>query len=258
MRILFFSVLSFLALFAFGQEHDFNGLVESKEQGIPLHGAHVINLSSQTLTTSGPKGNFEIRASAGDTLKITYVGYQPILLVVTDANQKSRTIISLKPMEVVLEDVVVTPFPDYWDFKQMVLDASVPDSALNIPLPKVAKYAFYDPRSAPIESEIPPPAIGIPFDLSGLLKQSREKKKLQQKVEKELKWQRAHQKFNRDWVGEVTLLEGDELTDFLAFCNFSADHIIETHLIELKEEVLALLFEFKTDQLDSASRHRPG
>lgn len=219
-----------------------------------MHGAHIVNRSKGTLVTSAPNGTFKLPASSGDTVEITYIGYQPFLTQVTDEMLGSNMLIAMTPEEVLLEDVVITPFPDYWDFKQSIIELEIPDSTLKISVPNVGAYAFYDPRSARLPEDIPTPAIAIPFDLSNFTKQAKEKKKLQQKLELAQKWKKANEKFNRDWVGQITELEGDELTSFLAFCNFSVDYILETHLIELKHEVLALLSEFEPTKREENER----
>ncbi len=42
-------------------------------------------------------------------------------------------------------------------------------------------------------------------------------------------------KFNRVLVGEITHLDGDELTEFIALCNFSDDYLYETDLYTIFE-----------------------
>jgi len=260
-RVALFHLFIVTCLCSFAQQSFFlKGYIENENTKTPLHGAHVKNLTSRKLTTSGPNGTFDLPVNVGDSIVITYVGYEPFSIVVKDGLLKSRLTISLNLLEVSLEEVVVTPLPEYAEFKQMIIDLDPPDSTLNLVLPKVGVYAFYDPRSAPIgNKEFSPPSVGVSLDFEGLTKRGKEKKKLQKKLASEKKWQLAREKFNRDWVKSLTQLEGVELTDFIAFCDFSADHIIETHIIELKTEILALLKEFKEDQIPSEKNRRfPG
>ena len=134
----------------------------------------------------------------------------------------------------------------------MILETEPQDSSLAISLPTVGKYAFYDPRSEPLplQEELFPPAIAIPVDLERFTKRGKEKKKLQEILEKERQWSLASQKFNRQWVKDLTTLDGDELTDFIAFCDFSVEYINETHLVDLENQIMALLDQFKSQDED--------
>jgi hypothetical protein len=54
-----------------------------------------------------------------------------------------------------------------------------------------------------------------------------------------------HAKFNRVLVGDLTQLDGDELTRFIAFCNFSDDYLYETDLFTITEDLYAKLQDFQ-------------
>lgn len=158
-----------------------------------------------------------------------------------------------------MQDVVVTPFPEYRRFKQIILETEPTDSSLHIDVHKVGRYAFYDPRSAPINQDLAPPTVRIPFDLEGLTRRGKEKKKFIQVLEDERKWKLASEKFNREWLEDLTNLAGEDLTDFIAFCDFSADYILKTHLIDLKSQVMVLLKEFQSVEQNSKNdQYLPG
>ena len=48
-------------------------------------------------------------------------------------------------------------------------------------------------------------------------------------------------KFNRELVAEVTHLEDEDLTEFIALCNFSEDYLFETDLPTIIEDMFAVL-----------------
>ena len=58
--------------------------------------------------------------------------------------------------------------------------------------------------------------------------------------------QRVHQKFTRDWVQNVTGLEGDKLTSFIYYCDYSLDYLDRTPLYMIQEDLLAKLEDFQT------------
>lgn len=99
----------FLALvvqFSFAQEKTISGTV-SDTSGLPLPGASVVIKGTATGTSSDFDGNYTIRASQGQTLVISYVGYgtQDILV-----GASSTINASLKEDAESLEEVVVTAF----------------------------------------------------------------------------------------------------------------------------------------------------
>ena len=44
-----------------------------------------------------------------------------------------------------------------------------------------------------------------------------------------------HEKFNRQLVADLTQLEGDSLSTFIAYCNFSEDYLYESDLYAIVE-----------------------
>ena len=258
MRCLFISFFIALGQFSYSQNTDLKGFVKDSLTNKPLHGAHIQNITADKLVTSAPNGFFEMPVQVGDSLVVTYIGFEPYPIVITQELNETLSV-TLRASSFELMDIVVTPFPEYERFKEMILEVNPPDSSISFSLPKVGKFAFYDPRTAPLDIDPLAPSVRIAFDLEPLTKRGREKKKLKKILEKERKWKIALQKFNRDWVGELTRLEGNELTSFIAFCDFSVDYIIETPLIELQDEVLALLKSFqKKDSKEEPNRYTPG
>lgn len=236
-----------LGFSCFAQLEEIKGHIENQSTQAQLHGAHIQNHTADKLVVSAPNGTFTIPVSIGDSISISYTGFKTFSFIVTEFNILQLHLISMEPDSVILDDVVVTPFPEYWRFKELILETQPINSSVLIKVPQVGKYAFYDPRTSSLNQDLGAPAIGIPFDLEKLSKKGREKKKLLEVLEKERKWRLAQAKFNRDWVASVTNLEGEVLTDFIAFCDFSADYIIETHLIDIKNRVIVLLDTFLSD-----------
>ncbi|MEM6642491.1 MAG: carboxypeptidase-like regulatory domain-containing protein [Bacteroidota bacterium] len=232
---------------ALGQVQSLTGFIYDHKSQLPLHGAHVGNHTKAILATTDPYGGFSLPGSVGDSVSISFVGYAQLDFIVTKEDLEEGSIFSLKPSKTLLGEVVVTPFPDYIRFKEMILEVDPVDSNISVIIPKVGPYAFYDPREAPLTQDLLAPSIGVSFDIEGLTKKGKEKKKLKKKITLEKKWGQARAKFNREWVGDITELEGDQLTDFIDFCDFSLKYILETHLIEIKDEIMAQLELFKSE-----------
>ena len=91
---------------SWAQTHTISGTVLD-DTGIPLPGANVIIKGTTTGTLTDFDGNFSIEASQGETLVISYLGYEPQEVEVTGAN---RIDITLTPDTASLEEVVVVGY----------------------------------------------------------------------------------------------------------------------------------------------------
>ena len=90
--------------------------------------------------------------------------------------------------------------------------------------------------------------IGIPGPVSLLYnkfsKREKEKRKMQKIQRRRHITTKAYLKFTREWVGENTGLEGDTLTDFIAFCDFSVDYLAGATEFDIQQRMMELLPEF--------------
>lgn len=254
--ILSFFALSFCCL---SQEKELIGTVKDGTTFDPIIGVHIKNFSSKKLAVTHVDGSFVMPVDIGDSVVVSHVGYQEITLMIDEELLENPLEIILLPGTVELAEVEVNIFPEYERFKQLILETEPVDSAITFDLPKVV---IYDPRSEPIKDpRLAPPTVGFRFDLDGLTKKGKEKKKLQKLLARRAIIAQANEKFNRDWVGASTKLEGDELTSFIAYCDFTPEYIVETPLFEINRKMMALLEEFKSYQSDSKqkdNRFSPG
>jgi TonB-linked SusC/RagA family outer membrane protein len=86
------------------QERTVSGTVMSEDNKTPLQGVTVKVKGSKNVTQTDAKGNFTIKIHPGETLQITYVGYQTI-----DVKPSGNNVaVSLKLSDVTMGEVVVT------------------------------------------------------------------------------------------------------------------------------------------------------
>jgi hypothetical protein len=72
-------------------------------------------------------------------------------------------------------------------------------------------------------------------------------KAFKDKMEAQKRRERVIQaKFNRALVADLTHLDGEELTAFIAYCNFSEDYLYETDLYTIMEDLYAKFDGYKT------------
>ena len=100
MRILLSTVFLLFSLLSVGQ--NITGIV-SDENGVPLPGANVVIDGTSTGVSTDFDGNFEIAASQGQVLAISFIGYTTQYITVSG---QSNLNISLQ-LDNELEEVVV-------------------------------------------------------------------------------------------------------------------------------------------------------
>ena len=254
MRILLLTCVLLLSLLATGQELRFHGIITDLESGETVIGVHVQNISQKKLAISNAKGAFILPSEMGDSVLITHVGFDPQVFIMDGRLLAEAQIIRLTPSITSLAEVEVNIFPEYWRFKQMIIDTQPVDSSLQFDLPKVAYSKHMTTSSQQLEEPLLAPTIGIPFDLGGLTKKGKERKKLQLLLRQQYMKDLAYRKFSREWVADATNLSGNELTDFIEYCDFSIEYLNKTPLIDIHKEMMALLQQFKKERPDEGNQ----
>lgn len=225
-------------------------------------GVHISNLNAGLITNTNPNGTFKIPAQSGDSLKLTFVGYESIIFTVKENQPLELLSFRMKQAITQLTEVEVNVFPEYWRFKQMIVESQPVDSThvvfgLDvIPLDAYAVEANEQKISPP---DYHAPSISFGFNLGGLTKEGKEKRKLEKIIAMQEMERTAYRKFNRDWISRETELTGDELTDFIAYCKFNPKYLVESTLLEIRERMMALLKDFKSERDDQKNRsYHPG
>lgn len=230
-------------------EHPVIGVLVDSATRQPVQFAHVTNYSTNQLTVTNAQGRFRIPASVGDTIVFSIVGYQTLGWITRQEWLDKEISLALPQDTLLLNDVIVQNIPTEEIFKRKILNYQPEDTSFwyhGMPLP-VAKE---DPMLN--EKTIKNPLYMATHPLSAMYynfsKQEKEKRKYHRVIQNEHREQRVYAKFSREWVHEVTALEGNELTDFIFYCDYSLDYLDKTPLYLIREDLLAKLTEFKRDQ----------
>lgn len=249
MRLLFI-ILVFLSAPLINAQDLVKGQLLDSASSEPVPFAHVSNYSSELRTITNVNGFFQIPANVGDTLVFSIVGYQTLGWQVTEAWFSGEKIIKLPQDTVFLDDVIVYELPPEAIFKQRILDYQPRDSSFwyhGMPLPSEKKL---DPML--LEKNINNPLFAV-FQPTEFLyykfsKREKERRKYHKIVQRASSEQLAYAKFSRDWVREVTQLQGDELTDFIQYCDYSLKYLEKTPQYIILEDLLARLESFKKER----------
>ncbi|MEM7297137.1 MAG: carboxypeptidase-like regulatory domain-containing protein [Bacteroidota bacterium] len=241
--------LLLVSLAGFSQRNYIYGVVRDSASNQDMIGAHARNINAGLLTSTDPYGKFKIPAKVGDTLVLSSMGHQTLAWVAKEEWFNEEEIEFLLPVNTIyLDEVVVGEFPEYERFKDQIINTEVEDTTFQVygvPIVKMKEHNQLE------KNQYLNPAYVFFHPLSALhhsvSKKEREKRKMQQIRKQSFATERAQLKFTRDWVSESTKLEGDKLTSFIAYCNFSTEYIAATPIYMIHERMMALLPNFLED-----------
>lgn len=218
---------------------------DSLEYALPS--VHLWNESTRMGSISNESGEFIIKASIHDTLVFSSIGYASNVIVVS-SSMHQEVLVRLKSIKYEIDELVVRRFRSYESFKYQVVHLELPESEVAelksyINLTSTAVAIEVD-RERAVKEKIETGRLGYISPLGNGIdrnKAFREKTlnlKHRQKV--------IHAKFNRQMVADITQLDGDELTEFIALCDYSDEYLYETDLYTILDDLHA---EFNNYQL---------
>ena len=78
-----------------------------------------------------------------------------------------------------------------------------------------------------------------------LSKEGKSKRKLAEILKQEELERILYPKYNRELVGHISGLEGDELNDFMIFCNFDPEFLLKANDYQIAEAIFRKLDEWE-------------
>jgi hypothetical protein len=221
--LLLFNILSS----AYGQqvsgEFKLSGNVMDSLSKAPVAFCHIYNESTRKGTVSDSLGNFSTYVTVGDTLAFLALGYFGKIKIIKSLNEPiSEIFLNQKIYEI--EDVTIgNSFPQtYPEFKKKFLALELKKNTL---LPDIPKFDKYKTPMLLDTNVINSAGFMIMHPVSGLYyrfsKEEQSKRMVMYLKEQELKQPAVDAKYNRNIVSEITGLTGDDLTNFMGYCNFN-------------------------------------
>lgn len=185
-----------------------------------------------------PNGQFSFQALLNDEIKISSIGYQEYVFMITeefkDLDEPFK--IDLTPRTYLLDSVEVIHWSDQFYLKRPIWDTLKFDNP----------FQTDNPTDWTKTNIIPNSDGNAGFTITGFLnsfdKDLRQKKYLQrfkeaEKFQLERKAQ-LERKFNKTFVKEITDIDDRVLDEFMAFCNFRDGEILRATEYELTLMIL--------------------
>ncbi|MFN8133739.1 MAG: carboxypeptidase-like regulatory domain-containing protein [Bacteroidales bacterium] len=215
-------------------------------EGRYIENVHIVNLKANTGTNSNREGQFRIEAFPGDSLRLTGIGYNPLVYRIPAVRPSP-----VLPLHIVMESdtILITgafiyPWPaDAEALKQAVL--AMDDQTPKVPDLKLNDKRFY---SSALPGGTPPSTIpgmanpGLTYTIPGPItalyeafsKTAKSQRKFEMLVKDDQKREVAARRYNAEVVKQITHFTSDkEIQDFMLFCNLSIDFIIRSSEYDL-------------------------
>ena len=188
-------------------DYEFRSRVVNDSTLGAIRDCHIINYTLRTGTVSNAYGDFKITANVNDSISFSALGYEKLTIVVTDSMYDYGYIIKLKPTTYVLEEITITPY--------------------RIDLQPIHRNEVYTP---PLPNQggvnIPTGIHPITLIYNLFSREVKQKKYYKKLVEGTADFMLLGEKFNGAMVSQLTGLKDDELVNFMSFCDFSTDFIL--------------------------------
>lgn len=246
--LLFFVIC--LSEILFGQNESFvlSGKLVDKLSHNPIDNMKILNITQRNFTYSNSSGIFKTICNRNDTLIFSGLGYFPRLLAINDSviAKSNYLLLYFEPEIYELKEVTINNLGTYHDFKrnflsiqpkkELVINLGLP--AIKPGIPKLLDDEYVKSAGFAIRS----PISFLYFNLNEKEKSKRKIYKLQ--YEAPITYE-IEKKYNREKVGKWTGLTDFELNEFIVFCNFDRNYLLNTSEFEIIIKTQEKLKEFQ-------------
>jgi hypothetical protein len=209
------------------------GQVVDDSSGVTLSSVQVLNYRVHGGTMTDNYGKFSVQADPTDTLTFKLLGYRERKIPVKDLiNDKEFQRIELKIIRYAFPEVTVQG-------KNIQMNLGIGGKPNSIP----SNLRSEDFSSKPgILTAIFNPLGFMHYHLS---KDEKEKRLMLATLYAEREWQLLSLVYNKDVVGKITLLTGEDLDDFMVYCNAYSGLQANASNYEVHKKVKDLFIEYR-------------
>jgi len=222
-----------------------SGWVMDVENDSALLFANVYNPRIMRGTISDKNGYFRYYALPGDTLWFSSMGYYPLHFEVSgEPGSKIRDTFYLKSRVYQIQNVEILALTRYeklrYDVKNMKIPRDIENARNNFPVINHNVNAFYERNN---------PNFGLVFSpISALYdafsKEGRERRKLAELQRQDAIREQIEPHFNTDMVMRITRLNDTLAEEFIKYCNFSEEFLLNAPDYYIIEIILEQYEEF--------------
>lgn len=185
------------------------GTLVSKDDGLPVPYAHVVNARTHGGTTTDANGRFTLEMLNVDSLSISAMGFMKEYVRIPPwQHEDSLLVIQVRPIRYAIGEVKVTG-----ELKKVNMDGVATGKPVNID-PELRGDAFN--KKPPWYAAVFAPASFLQYHLS---RREKEKRGVRQAMISEKQWEYLSQYYNKEMVMTLTGLNEQEADSFMIYFN---------------------------------------
>jgi len=210
------------------------GQTVDSSSGEGLSNVQVLNFRVHGGTMTDSNGKFSIQADPSDTLSFKLLGYEERKIPVKELmNDKADQKIALKVIRYQIPEVQVQG--------KGILHLNLGLGGKENPLPSELRSEDFASKPNLLSAVFNPLAF-MHYKLS---KSEKEKRTTLAAIYSERDWQILSLVYNKDIIQKMTSLTGDDLDDFMAYCNAYSDFKANATTYEVQKKIKDLFAEYK-------------
>jgi hypothetical protein len=213
---------------------ELTGKIINEKDNSPVHYATVINLKKGKATTCDSLGYFHMTMLESDVLRINALGFERKYLRL-DSTVNPSEIIIIKLKEKTYKIANVDIYEARWkDFEFEFAHTEIEKQETKDKIQKWF-YSLIDPRElALITASV---SVGIPIPYKTKIEKQKIKVEELKRLEAENKV--IESKYNPELVSELTGLNDNETIQFMKFCNFDRQYLLNANDYDIIVEINA-------------------
>jgi hypothetical protein len=212
--------------------------LQDDKNGKPVQLAHVVNMRTERGGISDTSGYFRTRVLRGDMLRITAIGYFDHYVVIPDSSKGSYSVkLPMKEKVYLITEVRVNTLGNYDQFRNRFLNTEPSDKEA------YALQKRYREMARDTGMKYAPLRTGIPLNFPSPEQRIEARKRELQRVLREERI--INDKFSPRIVSILTGLRGDELFQFMQFCNFSKEFLLTNNHYDILVTTLLYFDQWK-------------
>jgi len=212
----------------------------------PIGNVNIININTVKGVVSNDKGFFEMKATANDTLHISFLGYKSIKVKVTNDWIKNKTTeIQLTQKAYALEEVIIRPYN---------LTGYLEIDAKLIPIKENYRYSISGLSQGYEGGSYSPNAfgrvLGSIFNPADMLynffgKKPKELRRLKEMKKDDTVKNLLETKFDRETITALLGVSKKEIAEILERCNYSESFVKTANDLQILDAISACYEEYK-------------
>ncbi|MEA1899067.1 MAG: hypothetical protein U9N53_15525 [Bacteroidota bacterium] len=208
----------------------------------PIVYAHILNSGLNIGTTSDTLGFFTIVMRRSDSLFISALGFNESYFSLPGfwPSNHFSGVIHVRQKVYMIDPVSVEGFGNYAQFRRKVISSIPPKT----PTEESLEYIQEITREEAIKYD----KVNVGFNFSIKTKEEKSLIKLQKILDYQLKQKIIREKFNEENVGELTGLKGQELKDFMNYCNLSEEFLLNASEYDILYMVKGSYWAYRRDK----------